>query len=412
MSKKMDRRNFLKLAGTTAFAVSVTSVLGGCSEVPDAPSSSSPSASPEPPAPSSSGSSSSSSDTSSTPDVEQSKIIWETRNNDDGTAVLTGYGSNGAQPMGVITLPEKWSGRKIVELDGNLGGKITKMIVPGCYKKVHYGGSKYLEELILNEGVESIYEFDGSTSLRNVQLPSTIKSIGYKAFLGCTSLTSINLPEGLESLGWHAFSESGLTTVVVPSTVVSYNSYNDSAPFYDCKNLVSATIKCSVLSQCMFEACPQLKSVSLNDTILELPYKIFRDCSALPAITLPEKLKRLHGEAFNGCKSLRSITIPETVSVIDEKVFSRTSIQKIILPNNLKKIAWGTFEECSILQAVYIPLSVNTIESDAFENCPLLKDVYYQSGETQWVHIDISDYGNTMLKAAAMHYYSSPNSLR
>ena len=38
MSKKMDRRNFLKLAGTTAFAVSVTSVLGGCSEVPDAPS--------------------------------------------------------------------------------------------------------------------------------------------------------------------------------------------------------------------------------------------------------------------------------------------------------------------------------------------------------------------------------------
>ena len=37
MSKKMDRRNFLKLAGTTAFAVSVTSVLGGCSEVPDAP---------------------------------------------------------------------------------------------------------------------------------------------------------------------------------------------------------------------------------------------------------------------------------------------------------------------------------------------------------------------------------------
>ena len=98
--------------------------------------------------------------------------------------------------------------------------------------------------------------------------------------------------------------------------------------------------------------------------------------------------------------------------LIDEKVFSRTSIQKIILPNNLKKIAWGTFEECSILQAVYIPLSVNTIENDAFENCPLLKDVYYQSGETQWVHINISDYGNTMLKAAAMHYYSSPNSLR
>lgn len=411
MSKKMDRRNFLKLAGTTAFAVSVTSVLGGCSEVPDAPSSSSPSASPEPPAPSSSGSSSSSSDASSTPDVDQSKIIWTTRNNDDGTAVLTGYDSNGAQPMGVITLPEKWSGRKIVELDGNLGGKITKMIVPGCYKKVHYGGSKYLEELILNEGVESVYEFDGSTSLRNVQLPSTIKSIGYKAFLGCTSLTSINLPEGLEALGWHAFSETGLTNIVVPSTVTDYN-YSDSAPFYDCKNLVSATVKGSVLSQSMFEACPKLKSVSLNDTILELPYKIFRDCSVLPAITLPKNLKKLHGEVFNGCKAITSINIPETVSEIDEKVFSRTSIQKVILPSSLKKIVWGTFDQCSILQAIYIPISVNTIEDDAFNECPLLKDVYYQSGEAQWVYISISDTGNTMLKAANMHYYSTPNSLR
>lgn len=412
MSKKMDRRNFLKLAGTTAFAVSVTSVLGGCSEVPDVPSSSSPSASPEPPAPSSSGSSSSSSDASSTPDVDQSKIIWTTRNNDDGTAVLTGYDSNGVQPMGVITLPEKWSGRKIVELYGNLGGKITKMIVPGCYKKVHYGGSKYLEELILNEGVENVYEFDGSTNLRNVQLPSTIKSIGYKAFLGCTSLTSINLPEGLEALGWHAFSETGLTNIVVPSTVTDYNSYSDSAPFYDCKNLVSATVKGSVLSQSMFEACPKLKSVSLNDTILELPYKIFRDCSVLPAITLPKNLKKLHGEVFNGCKAITSINIPETVSEIDEKVFSRTSIQKVILPSSLKKIVWGTFDQCSILQAIYIPISVNTIEDYAFNECPLLKDVYYQSGEAQWVYISISDTGNTMLKAANMHYYSTPNSLR
>ena len=81
------------------------------------------------------------------------------------------------------------------------------MIVPGCYKKVHYGGSKYLEELILNEGVETIYQFDGSINLRNVQLPSTLKEIGSSAFLGCTSLTSIRLPESLETLGWHAFTE-------------------------------------------------------------------------------------------------------------------------------------------------------------------------------------------------------------
>ena len=115
---------------------------------------------------------------------------------------------------------------------------------------------------------------------------------------------------------------------------------------------------------------------------------------------------------FNGCKALTSITIPETVSVINEKVFSQTSLQKVILPNCLKKIVWATFEKCSMLRTVYIPNSVSTIEQYAFENCPLLKDVYYQSGEAQWLYIDISDTGNTMLKAATMHYYSSPASLR
>jgi hypothetical protein len=409
MAQKIDRRRFIKLAGTTAFAVSISSVLGGCDAAPSEPSSPSSSASSEAP---SSSSSSSNSESSSSSDTQPQKIIWTTRNTNDGNAILTGYDSSGAQPMGVITLPEKWSGRKIVELDGNLGGKITKMIVPGCYKKVHYGGSKYLEELILNEGVETIYQFDGSINLRNVQLPSTLKEIGSSAFLGCTSLTSIRLPESLETLGWHAFTETGLTEITVPASVVNYDFNRSSAPFYNCEKLVSATVKGSVLSDSMFEACPRLKNVSLNDTILEIPRLLFKGCSSLASITLPKKLKSIGSDAFRECKKLTSISIPETVTEIGDAAFMQSALQKIVLPNNLQIISWAAFRECSALKAVYIPVSVSKIENNAFDKCPQLSEVYYPANEAQWSYIDIGEYGNNLLKAANMHYYASPNSLR
>lgn len=297
-------------------------------------------------------------------------------------------------------------------MDGDLGGKITKMIVPGCYKKLQYGGSRSLEELILQEGVESLCHFENSTNLRSVQLPSTMKELGYDAFCGCTLLASINLPEGLETLGWNAFSETSLTSIVVPASVTNYPPYNTSAPFYNCKSLVSATVKGSVLSSAMFESCTNLKNVVLNDTILELAGKSFYNCSALSSITLPQKLKRIGSETFKGCKSLSAISIPETVTEINGDAFAQTPLQKIILPDGLKLIDRKTFSECSVLRAIYIPASVTTVEYYAFENCPLLKDVYYQAGESQWAAIEIRDFGNTMLKAATMHYNSSPSSLR
>ena len=42
-------------------------------------------------------------------------------------------------------------------------------------------------------------------SLQNVVFPSSIRSIGEKAFQGCGNLTDINFPEGLETIGKDGF---------------------------------------------------------------------------------------------------------------------------------------------------------------------------------------------------------------
>ena len=77
--------------------------------------------------------------------MEPTKIIWKISDKGDGTATLVGYDDMGAQPMGEIILPTEWSGRTITGLADNLGGKITKLIVPGTYKDVRSAGSNNLQ---------------------------------------------------------------------------------------------------------------------------------------------------------------------------------------------------------------------------------------------------------------------------
>ena len=40
-----------------------------------------------------------------------------------------------------------------------------------------------------------------NTEIEEVVLPSSIKEIGWQAFMGCENLRRINLPEGLEIIG-------------------------------------------------------------------------------------------------------------------------------------------------------------------------------------------------------------------
>ena len=47
--------------------------------------------------------------------------------------------------------------------------------------------------------------FEGCSALREVTLPSTLKTLNYACFGWCGSLTNIVLPEGTEKLDWSVF---------------------------------------------------------------------------------------------------------------------------------------------------------------------------------------------------------------
>jgi len=100
----------------------------------------------------------------------------------------------------------------------------------------------------LCEGLEIIERkaFAGCNSFEMIQVPSTVDSIGRKAFSGCIKLVNVELHEGLETVGADAFFEcASLQRIKIPSTVTS-------------------------LHWTAFDACSQLLNVEYGDDIEEL----------------------------------------------------------------------------------------------------------------------------------------------
>lgn len=415
--RKMNRRDFLKLTSTVALSVSAVGLLSSCSGGGEHPESSKPSENAGSGSSSSSSSSASGSSSSSSASSSEStsssaaqpeplKIIWKIKDNGDGTAILVGYDEAGERPAGEITLPTEWSGRKIVGLDNGLGGKITKLIVPGTYKDVNYYGSDVLQELILQEGVEIVSGFRASKNLWNVRLPSTLKEVGDRAFTYCEKLTAITFPVGLKRIGQYAFCGTGLTKVTLHDTIADYGEQ----AFAECRDLTEVMVHSINPGWRMFMGCTSLTKVRLSPYMTYLANDMFNGCTALQEISLPKNLTKIGSGAFCGCTVLRQITIPVTVTTIEGYAFEKTAITKVTIPNGVKELGWNVFGDCFNLKAVYIPVSMERICNYAFAGCRSLTDVYYQGGQQQWVLIRIDDY-NTMLQAAQLHYYSSPASM-
>ena len=236
--------------------------------------------------------------------------------------------------------------------------------------------------LMAGTKVIGISAFAYCSDITSVTIPSSVTSIGDRAFYNCTSLTSaLTIPSSVTSIGKEAFKGcTGLTSVTI-------NSIIGRQMFADCSGLTSVTIGNSVttIGDYAFNNCSGLTSVIIPNSVISISLGAFNGCIGLTSVTFAagSQLQSIDDEAFYFCFNLESITIPNSVTSIGDAAFLNcNSFTNVTIPNNVTSIGYMAFAYCSGLTSIIIPNSVTSIGAAAFSSCTGLTSVTIGSGVT------------------------------
>lgn len=197
--------------------------------------------------------------------------------------------------------------------------------------------------------------FDGCINIKDITLPTSIKTIGNYAFFNCKRLESINIPTEISSIGNYAF----------------YNCYNLTIDF-----TFPATLK--EVPQGIFYNCRKLKSVNLHSKTTAIGAEAFSGCLVLTSIKLPQSITEIGPKAFYGT-GITSIEIPGNVEIISNSAFSSTKLTSIKINEGVKIIDQSAFSGLGTnLVEVSFPSSVTNINNYAFSKSNV-KDFYIHS---------------------------------
>ena len=213
--------------------------------------------------------------------------------------------------------------------------------------------SKWVPEIKaveISEGITSIGNsaFYGCTNLEYANLPSTIKTIGEKAFFRCSRLQRVELPYGLTSIGNDAFNGCLiLSEISIPNTVKTIGEY-------------------------AFFGCSSLTGVKIPDSVTKMGQTAFSQCSSLSWVELGSGLKTIPSSAFSMCKSLDYIEIPDNVTTIASWAFMGCSLNNLKIQKTIESIGMGAFNSCSLGRAYFYgtPEEWNAVTKDPM-NSPL-----------------------------------------
>lgn len=252
-------------------------------------------------------------------------------------------------------------------------GKFVNLIFPKSLKTISSGiSSPNLRSVVVPEGVTYIGDnvFRNCSMLKDVTLPSTLKSIGSSCFYG-TKIENVVLPEGLTSLGNGAFEGTRISEIVIPDSI-------------------------EVLSSYVFSGCSRLTNIVLSKNLREIDRRAFFGCSNLKTIDLPKTLKVIGDYAFYSCSNLKAIDLPETLEKIGDSAFNSSGLENVVLPEGLQTIGDLAFYYCQNLKTLVLPSTLYKSGDEIVNGCSKLQSVNCLSIVPPSVTSSLLDANNTL----------------
>ena len=293
---------------------------------------------------------------------------------------------------------------------------IDNSIIVDTDKRVVLSCLNNKNNIIIPSSVTSIGEraFSWCSSLRELVLPSSVTSIGNRAFSVCSSLRKLVIPSSVTSIGDLAFNGcESLRELVLPSSVTSIGN----SAFKDCKSLRKLVIPSSVTSieECAFCGCESLRKLAIPSSVTSIGNFAFDGCDSLCELVIPSSVTSIGNRAFSACSSLRELVLPSSVTRIGDGAFNDcpslllnirnskfrlidnsiivdtdkrvvlsclNNKDNIIIPSSVTSIEDYAFWWCSSLRELEIPSSVTSIGKFAFASCRSLRELEIPSSVT------------------------------
>ena len=146
-------------------------------------------------------------------------------------------------------------------------------------------------------------------SLKSINIPKSVTSIGKGAFLGCDSIKSFNIE------GKNFFTENGL---LISSKGVLIHCFSTEPNIYIPNSVTSIGVGA-------FEGCKSLESINIPNSVTSIESSAFEWCESLESINIPNSVTSIESSAFEWCESLESIYIPKgTKEKFSEMLFDYT----------------------------------------------------------------------------------------
>ena len=285
---------------------------------------------------------------------------------------------------GNITLPSTLDGKTVISLkeEAFKGANITGLEIPDSIKKIGYNAFKDCENLTSVElgQIERISfdVFNNCPKLTAITIPKTLVSgptnVG-GVFTGTTNLTSITFEDGLTQIPSGILRMcTGITEVTIPNSVTKINECA-----FQNSGLTEIIIPNSVkeIDFYAFKDCENLTSVELGQ-IERISFDVFNNCPKLTAITIPKTLvsgPTNVGGVFTGTTNLTSITFEDGLTQIPSGILRMcTGITEVTIPNSVTKINECAFQNSGLTEII-IPNSVKEIDFYAFKDCEKLEKV-------------------------------------
>ena len=277
--------------------------------------------------------------------------------------VIPGGAFGGKKTLYYFTFPETITNIESGAFSqSSLSGNI---VIPDQTKVI--GSSAFRETNITSVQFSPILEsiegnaFENCTSLSGtLNLPESLKSIGYRAFYGCGFSGQLVLPNELEYLGEAAFCRAGsfVGDLRIPDQITElYASTFGYSGFTGTLNLNNV--------------------IKLNSTRNSDSYGgVFTDCRFKGELVIPEGTVIIPFMSFYQ-NQFTTVKLPSTLKVIESEAFaySQRIAEPIVFPEGLVVIEANAFVYCNQLQGIELPSTLQTIQSSAFRDCYYINNI-------------------------------------